>query len=116
MVTGLDVPGVRGMRTELDILNSLGLLIGRRRVLVNMVDPAVGMTIRDVEATLGVPVDVAVPRSKEVALSTNTGIPLVQKRSRGPFIKALARLAGEFDPNRPQQDRKGTHRRAEVIR
>ena len=116
MVTGLDVPGVRGMRTELDILNSLGLLIGRRRVLVNMVDPAVGMTIRDVEATLGVPVDVAVPRSKEVALSTNTGIPLVQKQSRGPFIKALGRLAGEFDPNRPQQDRKGTHRRAEVIR
>lgn len=116
MVCGFDVPGVRSMRTELDILNSLGVLVGRRVMLLNMVDPAAGLTIKDIESTLGVPVNIAVPRSKDVALSTNIGVPIIQGRGRGPVVKAIRRLTDEFDSNLVGKARKGLHRRAEVLK
>ncbi|NUP73986.1 MAG: AAA family ATPase, partial [Sinomonas sp.] len=77
-VTGMDVPGVRGLRSSLDVLGRLGLMPETRHLVLNMADAKSGLSVRDVEATVGVPVDVSVPRSRLISYSTNRGIPVLQ--------------------------------------
>ncbi|NVN00075.1 AAA family ATPase [Arthrobacter sp. SDTb3-6] len=113
MVCTMDVPGVRGLRKELDVFDQLGLVAPhRRKVVVNMAERSSPLSIRDIEATLRGPVDNIVPRSKEIAFSTNKGVPLLQSSSRGPAVKALNRLAESFRPD--PKPRKGMHKRAEL--
>ena len=74
-VCGMDVPSIRGLRTGFHILNELGLMPESRHVVLNMADGRSGLTVPDVEATIGVPVDVAIPRSRTLPFSTNKGVP-----------------------------------------
>lgn len=53
-----------------------------------------------------------IPRTKDVAFSTNKGVPLLQYSTRGPAVKALNRLAENFSP--VPKPRKGVHKRAEL--
>jgi pilus assembly protein CpaE len=107
-----DVPAVRGLRKEIDVLNQLGLSGGNRRVVVNF-GGETGLSIRDIEATIGLPVDLVIPRSKEIAMSTNLGVPLLQGKTRGAAVRAINRLASSFDPAAPVKVRGGAHKRAE---
>jgi pilus assembly protein CpaE len=109
---GMDVPSVRGLRKELQVLGELQLVPRTRHIVVNTADRHSGLSVQDIEATLGAPVDVVVPRSRAVAYSTNKGEPLLQDRSRDPAAKALRRLVERFDPDLAGLHRKGLHRRA----
>ncbi|MBC7760587.1 MAG: AAA family ATPase [Candidatus Saccharibacteria bacterium] len=114
LVCTMDVPSVRGLRKEIDVLDQLGLVINRRQVIVNFADSSAGLTIRDIEATIGTPVDLVIPRTRDVASSTDRGVPLLQHTNRGKAAKALTRLANHFDPAHPVRARKGIHKRAEL--
>ena len=97
MLTSMDVPGVRGLRKELDVLRELAMIPAGRHVVMNFADPKGGLSVRDVETTIGTGVDVVLPRSKTVPASTNTGIPLLQSSSRrDPMAKELQRLVSRF--------------------
>ena len=95
----MSVPGARGLRKELAVLASIGILPPARHVVLNFADRVSGLSVKDVEATIGVPVDVAVPRSNLVTLSTNRGIPLLQNRKKNPASAALTELVRRFDPS-----------------
>ncbi|HSP76597.1 MAG TPA: AAA family ATPase [Cryobacterium sp.] len=95
----MSVPGARGLRKELAVLETIGLLPPARHVVLNFADRMSGLSVKDVEATLGVPVDVAVPRSSLVTLSTNRGIPLLQNGKKNPASAALTELVRRFDPS-----------------
>lgn len=92
LVSGMDVPSVRGMRKELDVLSLLNLTPSSQHVVLNAADRRGGMSVQDVEATIGTAVDVVIPASRSVLLSTNQGIPLLQNDVRGPVTKELRRL------------------------
>ncbi|MFD1214471.1 CpaE family protein [Arthrobacter sp. GCM10027362] len=109
---GMDVPSVRGLRKELEVLGQLQLVPETRRIVVNTADRHSGLSVQDIEAVLGAPVDVVIPRSRAVAYSMNKGEPLLQDGSRDPAAKALRRLVERFDPARADQQRRGLHRRA----
>jgi pilus assembly protein CpaE len=96
MLTSMDVPGVRGLRKELDVLRELSMIPAGRHVVMNFADPKGGLSIRDVETTIGVGVDVVLPRSKAVPTSTNQGVPLLQSGKRDPMAKELRRLVARF--------------------
>nr|WP_255698451.1 AAA family ATPase [Tessaracoccus sp. ZS01] len=98
LVTSLDVPGVRGLRKEIDTLNDLKMIAGRRTIVVNFNERSRGMTIADVEATIRAGVDVALPQSNGVPLSTNQGIPLLQSGGRDPVSKGLLSLVDAVAP------------------
>ena len=97
MLTSMDVPGVRGLRKELDVLRELCMIPAGRHVVMNFADPKGGLTVRDVETTIGTGVDVVLPRSKAVPASTNQGVPILQSGSRrDPMVHELRRLVSRF--------------------
>lgn len=113
-VCGMDIPSIRGLRTGLQILDELQLLPQHRHVVLNMADHKSGLALKDVEATIGVPVDVAIPRSRTLPYSTNKGVPLLQDGSRDAALKGLRQLVERFKPSWEERGRKQVHRRAVV--
>ena len=98
LVTSLDVPGVRGLRKELDTLAALNLGLGSRHVVLNFFDRRRGLTVADVEATIKAPVDIVLPQSTDVPVSVNQGIPLLQGTARQPVARHLLELLDRIAP------------------
>jgi pilus assembly protein CpaE len=97
MLSSMDVPGVRGLRKELDVLRELCMIPAGRHVVMNFGDPKGGLSVRDVELAIGTGVDVVLPRSSSVPPSTNQGVPLIRSGSkRDPMVKELKRLVSRF--------------------
>lgn len=114
-VTGMDVPGVRGLRSSLEVLAHLGLMPESRHLVLNMADPNVGLSVKDIEVTLGLPVDVSVPRSRAVAYSTNRGIPVLQAPRRGDkATAALGDVVERLSPSDKSRAARRSHRRVVV--
>jgi Flp pilus assembly CpaE family ATPase len=113
-VCGMDIPSIRGLRTGFQILSELDLLPDNRHVVLNMADRKTGLTVQDVEATIGAPVDVVLPRSRTVPFSTNKGVPLLQDGSRDGVAKGLRQLVERFKPNWEARPHKKLHRRVVV--
>lgn len=113
-VTGMDVPSVRGLRTSLDILNQLELFPESRHVVLNFADSKTGLSVQDIEATLNAPVDVSIPRSRALSLSTNRGVPILQEEVRDPATKGLRNLVQRFDPAWRAKSQRKLHRRVVV--
>ncbi|PKQ21487.1 MAG: hypothetical protein CVT65_18280 [Actinobacteria bacterium HGW-Actinobacteria-5] len=97
LVTSLDVPGVRGLRKELDTLRDIGLMLESRSVVLNFMHPSRGISVADVEASIGRKVDFQVPQSNSVPITVNQGIPLLQAGSRDPVAKQLKALVDSID-------------------
>lgn len=97
-VSSLDISGVRNMRKEIEILGTVGLLPKRHQLIVNMADRRSGMKPEDVSTVVGLPVKAVIPRSSDVLLASNTGVPLLTKKKQGGaaaksmrgFVKVIA--------------------------
>jgi pilus assembly protein CpaE len=113
-VSAMDIPSVRGLRSGLDILRQLDILPEGRHVVLNMADAKCGLSVQDVESTIGAPVDVSVPRSRAVAFSTNRGVPVLQEAKRDPAVKGLSQLVERFSPAWQAKAQRKTHRRVVV--
>ena len=98
LVTSMDVPGVRGLRKELDALTELAMFPHARHVVLNFVDRHGGLSVADVEATLGTGVDVSLPRAAAALESVNQGVPLLQSAGRDPLTQGLGQLVRRFAP------------------
>ncbi|SDY67846.1 pilus assembly protein CpaE [Modestobacter sp. DSM 44400] len=96
MLSSMDVPGVRGLRKELDVLRELCMIPAGRHVVMNFADPKGGLSVRDVETAIGTGVDVVLPRSSAVPPSTNQGVPLLENGGRDPMTRELRRLVSRF--------------------
>ncbi|MBB3082242.1 AAA family ATPase [Geodermatophilus sabuli] len=96
MLSSMDVPGVRGLRKELDVLRELCMIPAGRHVVMNLADPKGGLSVRDVETAIGTGVDVVIPRSAAVPASTNQGVPILASGRKDPAVKELRRLVARF--------------------
>jgi pilus assembly protein CpaE len=111
MLTSMDVPGVRGLRKELDVLRELTLIPAGRHVVMNFGDPKSGLSVRDVEVAIGTGVDVVLPRASSVPASTNRGVPIIAGGSkRDPMVKELRRLVSRFQATPLKSPRRGRAR------
>lgn len=113
-VSGMDIPSVRGLRSGLDILRQLDINPDTRHVVLNMADSKNGLTVQDLESTIGAPIDVSIPRSRAVALSTNRGIPVLQEPTKDPATKGLNQLVERFNPAWRAKSQRKLHRRVVV--
>jgi len=98
LMTSMDVPGIRGLRKELDTLAQLKLTPDSRHLVLNFADPRSGLSVGDVEATIGTGIDVMLPRSKATPVSVNQGLPLLQSGVRDPMTKQLRGFVNRFTP------------------
>ncbi len=113
-VSAMDIPSLRGLRSGLEVLRQLEIMPESRHVVLNMADAKAGLNVQDVESTIGAPVDVSIPRSRAVALSTNRGIPVLQESKRDPAVKSLKQLVERFNPVWRTQTQKKLHRRVVI--
>lgn len=103
LVTSQDVPGIRGLRKELTLLDALDLEPATRHVVLNFSDRASGISVRDVEKTIERKVDVVLPRDKKVTVSTNQGVPLLVSRPKDKVSRQLRELTTRFAPTAIKQ-------------
>jgi pilus assembly protein CpaE len=101
LMAGMDVPGIRGLRKELDVLTELHLVPVGRHLVLNGVDSTGALSMEDVEDTVGAPFDLVLPRHNAVPLSTNTGVPLLQQGGKDPVTRGLSTLLERFLPPVP---------------
>lgn len=113
-VSAMDIPSLRGLRSGLEVLRQLEIMPESRHVVLNMADPKAGLNVQDVESTIGAPVDVSIPRSRAVALSTNRGIPVLQESKKDPAVKSLKQLVERFNPVWRTQTQRKVHRRVVI--
>ena len=113
-VSAMDIPSLRGLRSGLEVLRQLEIMPESRHVVLNMADAKTGLSVQDVESTIGAPVDVSVPRSQAVALSMNRGIPLLQQSKKDPAVKSLKQLVERFNPVWRTQTQRKLHRRVVI--
>ncbi len=79
-------------------MTQLGLTPESRQVVLNFTDTRAGLSVADVEATIGTAVDVRLPRSAAAQASVNQGLPLLQNAGRDQMTKQLRGLVNRFAP------------------
>ena len=99
-----DVPSVRSLRKIVQALDQLGMIHQRRHFVLNRADSRVGLVTEDVEATVGMTVDVAVSSSRVVPLAMNQGSPVLESDPRSPVARQMLELTSRFSeaPVTPQ--------------
>jgi pilus assembly protein CpaE len=97
VVSSMDVASVRNVRKEIEVLAQLNILPASRHFVLNFADRQSGMSVRDVEAVVGLPVNIVVPRAAQVYVSANRGVPVLLDKKGGPAAKAMRKLVKRFD-------------------
>jgi pilus assembly protein CpaE len=91
-LAALDVATLRAVRREIEVLVKLSLLPPRRHIVLNRADRRSGLTERDAERIIGLPVDAVIPVSERVALAGNRGELVVAHRRRNPVRRGFMNL------------------------
>lgn len=93
-VTATDVPSVRAVVKEHDILGRLGLLDNRSTHLVlNRADARVGLSISDIEQTIGLDASMTIPSTRSIPAALNLGEPAVISDARSQVARAFNEFA-----------------------
>lgn len=113
LVSTMDVACVRGVRKAVELLSQIGLFPPSRVLALNLASNQSGMKVKDVEAAVGLPVDVVIPRSNDVQLAANHGVPLMlnKKTKASPFVKAIRTLISTLEKT---GSARRTHKRLDV--
>ena len=111
-VGSMDVASVRSLRKEIDVLDRLAMTTACRHFVLNRADAKVGMKPRDIEEFLGMRIDVSIPSSRLVPLSTNEGVAVVSRDAKAPVSRSLAELVGRFSNTHGSQAAAGGFRRS----
>lgn len=98
LISSLDVPGIRGLRKEMELLDELDLPPATRHIVVNLAERGAGLSLADVEATIGRKVDFQIARSPKVAASTNRGRPLIEDHGRDRASRDFQEMVARFSP------------------
>jgi pilus assembly protein CpaE len=114
VVTTMDLACLRSVQKEIELLGTLSLLPATVQVTVNFADKSSGLRIKDVEATLGRPVDVVVPRSKDLPVAANRGVPVLVSAKSGPIVKSIRAMAKRISDRAHSQATRQGHKRLEV--
>ncbi len=96
LVANLDVPSVRGLRKQLQVLDALQLTDAARHLVINRPRRSAGVSIADVEAAVGLPAHVVLPRSAKAARAGVAGVPVVHPGDGDRMSRAVMSLASRF--------------------
>ncbi len=98
LLTTLDVAALKNLKLTLETLTMLGYPTEHRHVVLNRSDAKVGLSVQDVERTLGSKVGLQVPSSRAVPASINRGVPIVLDQPNHAVSAGLRRFSQQFVP------------------
>ncbi|HEX2782348.1 MAG TPA: AAA family ATPase, partial [Ilumatobacteraceae bacterium] len=97
-LASMDVASIRNLTKEVNALDRLHMTGASRHFVLNRADTRVGLEVAEVEAALGMKIDAALPSSRMVPLSMNSGEVVVRQEPESDVAKELIRLANKFSP------------------
>jgi len=98
IVADLDVPSVRGTRKLIEALDVIEMTEARRHLVLNRANSKVGLTPAEVEESIGVEIDLALPSTRMVPVSMNEGRPIAASGQGSPFGKRITEMVHLFLP------------------
>jgi pilus assembly protein CpaE len=110
LVGATDVASVRALQKTIVVLQQLQYTDRAWILVLNRSNARVGLAVQDIEATLGMRTDVAIPSSRALPISMNQGRPLVETDPHAHVSRAIRQLAVTFVPQPPSR-RRGLFRR-----
>lgn len=99
LVSSMDLSIARAVRLEHDILVEREIAPGSRHVVMNLADRSSGTDVREMETAIGLPIEIVVPRSRAVRLGNDVGRPVMERKRRGPAVRAFERLTDLIELN-----------------
>ena len=109
LLTTLDVAALKNLKLTLETIALLGYPNERRKIVLNRSDAKVGLSLHDVERTLGAPVALQIPSSRAVPASINRGVPIVMDQPGHPISSGIRRFAEELvaEPTPRRSNKRG---------
>jgi pilus assembly protein CpaE len=110
LLATLDVPALKNLKLTLETLTMLNYERERWHVALNRSDAKVGLSVADVEKTLGTRIAVQVPSSRAVPTAINRGVPIVLDQPSHPVSTAIRRFAESSllpAPSAKKKERRG---------
>jgi pilus assembly protein CpaE len=92
-VVGMDIPSVKNARLGLQALEAVQVPLQRVLLVLNRADSRVHLSARDVERSLRMKVDAALPSDALVPQSVNRGAPAVLEFERSRFAARMREIA-----------------------
>jgi pilus assembly protein CpaE len=107
VVASPDVAGLAATTRLIRLLDALGVTAERRKVVLNAAWGPTRITPGAAADVIGAPVDIAIHHDPAVGRGADEGHPLMGRRHRGPFARAIAALAQQLADTRPAIARVG---------
>jgi pilus assembly protein CpaE len=98
LVCSMDVSSVRAIRKDLESLGAAALSRSRQHIVLNRADSKVALEIKDIEATIGRPIDLHIGSSRLVPLHMNCGVPVVEAEPTSSVARQLGELVHRLSP------------------
>ena len=99
LVCDLSVSSVRGLRKVVDTLDQLEIIRPKRHFVLNRADSRVGVAVDDAASVVGMPVTVAIASARDVPLSMNQGLPVIETAPRTAVARRYMEAASIFSTN-----------------
>lgn len=96
LVCAMDLPTVRSLAKEVDLLNRLGMTRQRRHLVINRVHTKAVLDLDDIEEVVGLQATITIPLSRHVADSLSHGSPVLEQYPRSPAGRQLTNLLDAF--------------------
>jgi pilus assembly protein CpaE len=93
LVSGTDVPSVQAGRKLIDTMTQLEMPVSKVHLLVNRSTARVGLSVKDVEAVLGMTAALEVPEHPSVAAAMNQGSPVTESSPQGAIARSFFQFA-----------------------
>ena len=102
-VSSTDVPSVRAIQKEIEILDRMGITGPTRHLVMNRSDAKVGLDPKDISITTGLSVSASIPSSRQIPIAMNRGVPLVELDPRCSAARNIADFCHELTGTQPQR-------------
>ncbi len=97
LISTTDVPSIRALRRQIDALDQIGFMSARRTFVLNRSNAKVGLNKQDIEQSVGMEAMFEIPSSRSIPISTNEGVPIVEKDAGG-LGRSFDEIADYFVP------------------
>lgn len=95
LVGTLDIPSLKNLKLAAGTLDLLNMPRDLWRLVVNRADPRIGLSLEEVEKTLGLGVAASFPSSRDVLTCVNRGVPIVRVQPGHEVSRRLTAFAAQ---------------------